>query len=55
MDILDPLIGALAAQLFNLVVTALHGARIRYFGSEGRLDVRITWRKGHPDDADSAP
>jgi hypothetical protein len=45
LDTIDPLIGALAAQLLNLVVMWL-----RDLDGERRLDVRITWRTGRTDE-----
>ncbi|NMO51387.1 hypothetical protein HH310_09315 [Actinoplanes sp. TBRC 11911] len=44
MDAIDPLLGALVAQLMNLVVMWL-----RDLDGERCLDVRITWRTGRRD------
>ncbi|MEU8816287.1 hypothetical protein [Actinoplanes sp. NPDC048796] len=48
MDIIDPLVGALVAQVINWMVAELPGLRIRHF------DLRITWRSSRSS-SDDAP
>ncbi|MFC3740009.1 hypothetical protein [Paractinoplanes deccanensis] len=38
MDIIDPLIGALVAQIINWMVAELPAPRLH-------LDIRVTWRR----------
>jgi hypothetical protein len=62
VDFLDPLAGALAAQLINLLVAAIGGVRFHRADRSGPaspdrgeppddswLEVRLSWRRGRTD------